>query len=139
MKKVLLIDDERFPTQYYLDYLQNTGTFEVEWVQDVDDALARFEKPFDAVVLDMMIPPGRTLGGGESKEGMISGLAILQRLRAGQCRHPVLIMTNNKTEAVQDFCRGLEPVRVLQKLECSPAKLRDELDDLLSPVSSTLT
>src|SRR5680860_1133367 len=71
IKKSLCIEDDRVIGEMYVRSLKKAG-YEVDWVVDGNDGLITARnKPYDVVLLDVMLPERR---GGE----------ILQALRGGK-------------------------------------------------------
>jgi two-component system response regulator MprA len=90
---ILVVDDDAGLRRALRRVLVSSG-FEVEVASDGDDALARLqEKPFDLVVLDVMMPAR-------------DGIDVCERLRAEGDSLPVLMLTAR--DAVRDRVAGLE-------------------------------
>src|SRR5947207_2275502 len=90
--RILLVDDER-SIQTLLSYPLSKDGYEVVVASDGTEALTRFaERPFDLVVLDVMIP-------------YVDGLEVCRQLRA-RSRVPV-IMISAKSEEIDEVV-GLE-------------------------------
>jgi two-component system, OmpR family, response regulator len=83
---LLVVDDEPFLRDAVAASLRFLG-FEVTTGQSAADALrlAR-DRPFDLVVLDVMLPDG-------------DGFDVVRRLRRDGCRVPVIFLTARDTEA----------------------------------------
>lgn len=78
--RVLVVEDEKKTASFIRKALQDAG-FAVDVCHNGDDALvAAGATPFDAVVLDIMLP-GR------------DGLSVLRQLRAAKNRTPVLLLS----------------------------------------------
>ena len=59
IKKILVIEDDRFIGEMYVRSLKHEG-FEVDWVVDGHDGLvAATNKPYDVILLDIMLPEMR--------------------------------------------------------------------------------
>ena len=70
IKTILIIEDDRFIGEMYVRSLQKAG-YEVDWMVDGNDGLiAARNKPYDLMLLDVMLPERR-------------GNEILQILRGG--------------------------------------------------------
>lgn len=114
IKRILIVEDDRFIGEMYVRSLKKAG-YDVDWMVDGNDGLiAARNKPYDLMLLDVMLPERR---GGE----------ILQILRGGvQDLIPntrVIILTNfDQTEearqAMEDHADGY-----LIKAEITPKKL----------------
>lgn len=114
IKNILIVEDDRFIGEMYVRSLKKAG-YEVDWMVDGNDGLiAARNKPYDLMLLDVMLPERR---GGE----------ILQILRGGaQDLIPntrVIILTNfDQTEearqSMEDHADGY-----LIKAEITPKKL----------------
>jgi two-component system response regulator MprA len=90
---ILVVDDDAGLRRALRRVLVSSG-FDVETANDGTDALARLqEKPFDLVVLDVMMPAR-------------DGIEVCERLRAAGDSLPVLMLTAR--DAVRDRVVGLE-------------------------------
>jgi two-component system response regulator MprA len=90
---ILVVDDDAGLRRALRRVLVSSG-FDVETANDGTDALARLrEKPFDLVVLDVMMPAR-------------DGIEVCERLRAAGDSLPVLMLTAR--DAVRDRVAGLE-------------------------------
>ena len=91
--KLLYAEDEKSLSEAVVDVLEY-NKYKVDAVYDGQDALdyARNDR-YDGIILDVMMP-------------RLSGLQVLERLRASGCRTPVLLLTA-KGE-VEDRIQGLD-------------------------------
>ena len=84
IKTVLCIEDDRFIGEMYVRSLKKAG-YDVDWMVDGNDGLvAARNKPYDLILLDIMLPERR-------------GSEILQALRGKEDLIPntrVIVMTN---------------------------------------------
>jgi len=91
--RILVVEDEPTLNRLITDQLK-LAHYAVDSCLDGDDALVHLaEAEYDAVILDIMLPK-------------IDGLMVLRRLRAGQNRTPVLLLTAR--DSVEDRVRGLD-------------------------------
>ena len=91
--RVLVVEDDRGVGELLGDDLREQG-YALDWAQDGEEAvelLASF--PYDLVILDLMLPG-------------YNGFEILERLRGGNNRVPVLMLTAQG--GVEDRVKGLE-------------------------------
>ena len=92
MPRVLLIDDDKRLHELLVTYLEQNG-FSVVGAPDGQRGLAELEaEPFDAVLLDVMMPG-------------LDGLEVCRRIRA-KSRVPILMLTAKGDET--DRVVGLE-------------------------------
>ena len=91
--KLLYAEDERSLSEAVVDVLE-FHKYQVDAVYDGKDALDYAQNDrYDGIILDVMMPK-------------LSGLQVLERLRASGCRTPVLLLTA-KAE-VEDRIQGLD-------------------------------
>ena len=90
--RILVIEDDRKIAAFIADGLAQAG-FEADKAFDGEDGLAKAStEPYAAIVLDLMLP-------------RLDGLAVVDRLRAGGNRTPVIILSARHT--VDDRIGGL--------------------------------
>ncbi len=114
IKSILVIEDDRFIGEMYVRSLKKAG-YDVDWMVDGNDGLiAARNKPYDVILLDVMLPERR-------------GSEILQILRGGAedliPATKVIVLTNfDQTEearlAMERHADGY-----LIKAEITPKKL----------------
>lgn len=122
MKAVLCIEDDRFIGEMYVRSLRRAG-YEVDWMVDGNDGLvAARNKPYDVMLLDVMLPERR-------------GSEILAALRPdhGEDLIPstkVIVLTNfeQDDEARQAMERGADAYLI--KAEITPKKLLSVIEKL---------
>ncbi len=114
IKRILIVEDDRFIGEMYVRSLKKAG-YDVDWMVDGNDGLiAARNKPYDLMLLDVMLPERR---GGE----------ILQILRGGaQDLIPgtkVIVLTN--FDQTEDARQSMEEHAdgYLIKAEITPKKL----------------
>ena len=92
MERILVVEDHRRLAVSIAEGLRDAG-YAADYAFDGDEGMRRIhEEPYNAVVLDLMLPG-------------IDGLTILQSLRAAGNRTPVLCLTAR--DAVDDKIQGL--------------------------------
>lgn len=114
IKKILVIEDDRFIGEMYVRSLQHEN-YEVDWVVDGHDGLvAATNKPYDLILLDIMLPEMR-------------GQEILKSLRGeGGNKVPnthIIVMTNfdQDTESRQAMQHNVDAYLI--KAEITPRRL----------------
>ena len=121
IKTILIIEDDRFIGEMYVRSLKKAG-YDVDWMVDGNDGLiAARNKPYDVMLLDVMLPERR-------------GTEILQILRGGaQDLIPgtkVVVLTN--FDQSEEAKRGMEEHAdgYLIKAEITPKKLLAVIEKL---------
>jgi DNA-binding response OmpR family regulator len=111
---VLVVEDDRFIGEMYVRSLQHAG-YEVDWVVDGNDGIvAAHNKPYDLILLDIMLPEVR-------------GTDILRQLKKGD--NPiaptsrVIIMTNFDQDEDSRAAMEHDADGYLIKAEITPRKL----------------
>lgn len=122
-KSILIIEDDRFIGEMYVRSLRKAG-YDVDWMVDGNDGLvAARNKPYDAILLDVMLPERR-------------GSDILQALRGnGEDLIPntrVLVLTNFEQDDESRTAMQQNADAYLIKAEITPRKLLAILSDLFS-------
>lgn len=121
IQTILCIEDDRFIGEMYVRSLQKAG-YTVEWMVDGNDGLvAARNKPYDLIILDLMLPEQR-------------GDQILDALRNGTTdlipNSKVLVMTNFEQD---DAAREAMLSRVdgyLIKADITPRRLLEVIEEL---------
>lgn len=114
IKTVLVIEDDRFIGEMYVRSLKHEG-FEVDWVVDGHDGLvAATNKPYDVILLDIMLPEMR-------------GPEILKALRGnGVDKVPnsrIMVMTNFDQDTESRVAMQHDVDAYLIKAEITPRRL----------------
>ena len=122
-KSILIIEDDRFIGEMYVRSLRKAG-YDVDWMVDGNDGLvAARNKPYDAILLDVMLTERR-------------GSDILQALRGnGEDLIPntrVLVLTNFEQDDESRAAMQQNADAYLIKAEITPRKLLAILSDLFS-------
>ena len=115
-KSVLIIEDDRFIGEMYVRSLQHAG-YQVDWMVDGNDGLvAANNRPYDIILLDIMLPEKR-------------GTEILQALRGGGVDHVpnaiIIVMTNFDQDDESRIAMQHQVDAYLIKAEITPRKLLD--------------
>ena len=114
VKTILCIEDDRFIGEMYVRSLKKAG-YEVDWIVDGNDGLiAARNKPYDIILLDIMLPERR-------------GSEILDALRGGKedliTKSKVVIMTNFEQDEESRIMMEKMADAYLIKAEITPKKL----------------
>ncbi len=121
IKTILIIEDDRFIGEMYVRSLQKAG-YEVDWMIDGNDGLiAARNKPYDLILLDVMLPERR-------------GTDILEALRGGSedliPHSKVIILTNFEQDDESRIAMERRANGYLIKAEITPSKLLDVIAQL---------
>ena len=121
IKTILIIEDDRFIGEMYVRSLKKAG-YDVDWMVDGNDGLiAARNKPYDAILLDIMLPERR-------------GSEILEALRGGKED----LIPNTKVVILTNFDQAEESRQAMEhnvdayliKADITPKKLLAVLDKL---------
>ena len=114
IRSILVIEDDRFIGEMYVRSLKHEG-YEVDWVVDGHDGLvAATSKPYDVILLDIMLPEMR-------------GPEILKALRGnGVDKVPntrIIVMTNFDQDTESRVAMQHDVDAYLIKAEITPRRL----------------
>lgn len=113
VKTILCIEDDRFIGEMYVRSLKKAG-YEVDWVVDGNDGLITARnKPYDVILLDVMLPERR-------------GTDILDALRGKEDLIPnthVIVLTNFQQDDESRIATQKHADAYLIKAEITPKKL----------------
>ena len=121
IKTILCIEDDRFIGEMYVRSLKKAG-YEVDWMIDGNDGLvAARNKPYDLILLDIMLPERR-------------GSEILSALRGnGSDLIPttkVIVLTNFEQDEESRMAMEHNADAYLIKAEITPKKLLSIIEKL---------
>lgn len=124
IKTILIIEDDRFIGEMYVRSLKKAG-YEIDWMVDGNDGLiAARNKPYDLILLDVMLPERR-------------GTEILEALRGGAedlIPHTrVIILTNFEQDDESRMAMEKRADGYLIKAEITPSKLLSVIAQLDQP------
>jgi two-component system response regulator QseB len=118
---ILVIEDDRFIGEMYVRSLKKAG-YTVDWMVDGNDGLiAARNKPYDLVLLDVMLPERR-------------GTDILDALRGGKedliPHSKVIVLTNFEQDDDSRLAMEKHADAYLIKAEITPSKLLSVIQQL---------
>lgn len=120
IKNILIVEDDRFIGEMYVRSLNQHG-YEVDWMVDGNDGLiAARNKPYDLILLDVMLPERR-------------GTEILEALRGQEDLIPntkVLVLTNFEQDDESRMAMEARADGYLIKAEITPNKLLSVIKQL---------
>jgi DNA-binding response OmpR family regulator len=121
IKTILVVEDDRFIGEMYVRSLKKAG-YDVDWMVDGNDGLiAARNKPYDLVLLDVMLPERR-------------GSDILGALRGGSedliPHSKVIVLTNFEQDDESRLAMEKHADAYLIKAEITPSKLLSVIGQL---------
>ncbi len=126
-KKILLIDDDLFIRELYMEVLRDEG-FEVDTGVDGEEGLAKLKKGgYILVLLDIVMPK-------------LDGLAVLDaltKISPLEKNGPVVLLTNLSQETIQRDFRSNRAASYLVKGELTPGQLVENVKKILANTSLT--
>lgn len=120
-QSVLIIEDDRFIGEMYVRSMRKAG-YDVDWMVDGNDGLiAARNKPYDVILLDIMLPERR-------------GSDILEALRGGKedliPNSRVIVLTNFEQDDESRQAMQKKADAYLIKAEITPRKLLEILAEI---------
>ena len=126
IKTILIVEDDRFIGEMYVRSLKKAG-YDVDWMVDGNDGLiAARNKPYDLVLLDVMLPERR-------------GSEILDALRGEEDLIPnsrVIVLTNFEQDDESRMAMESHADAYLIKAEITPNKLISVIQQLDSQAAA---
>ena len=121
IKNILCIEDDRFIGEMYVRSLKKAG-YEVDWMVDGSDGLvAARNKPYDLIMLDIMLPEMRGTDIPKALRGGVEGLG----------EHPRIIGLTNFDQGDESRLAMEHDVDAyLIKAEITPRKLLETIEHL---------
>lgn len=120
IKTILIVEDDRFIGEMYVRSLKKAG-YEVDWMIDGNDGLiAARNKPYDLLLLDVMLPERR-------------GNEILEALRGKKDLIPetkVIVLTNFEQDDESRIAMEKLSDGYMIKAEITPRKLLSAIENL---------
>ncbi len=121
IKTILVIEDDRFIGEMYVRSLKKAD-YTVDWMVDGNDGLiAARNKPYDLILLDVMLPERR-------------GTEILEALRGGKedliPNAKVIVLTNFEQDDESRLAMEKRADAYLIKAEITPSKLLSVIQHL---------
>lgn len=113
--RVLFVDDDIYLMQQYVEAMTDAG-YSVSPATSADEALdlARIES-FDAIILDIMMPPGRSFNLIETAGGFKTGIALARELKSLLPDSRMLAFTISHDPEIEEWFTIDETVGFLAK------------------------
>jgi predicted nucleotide-binding protein len=131
-RRLLAIDDQLGELKYYLLFLRQSG-FEVTSVSTPAAALDHVRREdFDLILLDIMMPPDKSLPEMESATMMDAGVHLAVAIRNIRRDSKILVFTNYLVEEAREWF-GRDPnSTVLLKKDTDPERLKDVAESIIA-------
>ena len=127
-KRVILIDDDHGPMDYFVDALKMRG-FAVQHIDRADDAFDFIRNPAslapDIFVIDIMMPYGKYLTAEASNDGMDTGFFVIKECREHFPTIPIFGLTYRGDRNV--LKERLGAVTFMLKHQTSPFDFADTI------------
>ena len=132
---VLLVDDDNEAMKFYEKALIAEG-FQIERFFGPDEAFAYIEQEapdFIAIILDIMMLPGRKYGDEDTDEGLRTGYFMYVDLCAIRkySNAPIIVLTNNSNQETLSLFPETSLLRVVQKLDYPPFELVELVNSMI--------
>ncbi len=133
--KILFIDDETRRMQPYVRELEDNN-HEVVFQDDADRALFIIQDDtihLDLAVLDISMPPGKSVAFEDTREGFRTGLFLYERLRSVRPYLKVIFLTNVSDRRVAERFAMEDPTlcRFVRKPEALPSEFSRMVEEFL--------
>jgi DNA-binding NtrC family response regulator len=127
---ILFIDDE---PHYILPYTQAFALkgFDVKVVNSVDEAWKIIEsstRDILAIIVDIMMPPGKLLESESTKQGLRTGEVFIEKLKTVDEGIPVVVLTNAEKAELGNISH--RNCLIFPKKEISPWGLVDKVSEM---------
>ena len=129
---ILFLDDDVAFLDPYREELEERG-YTVHVASSTDDAFRTVQERdevLEAVILDMMMPPGRLFEGVETDMGLRTGELFYRKLRSLQPTVPIVLFTNRNTDHLDGDFRGDPLCKLFMKEELLPGEFADMITAL---------
>lgn len=126
---ILFVDDERRHISSYVSELEELG-YRVVCENSVDQALQFLNNNrsnLKLIILDIMMPPGRSFKKMDTDEGRRTGVYFFEQVKERAPELPVIVLTNVSDDDVLDRLRDEENCWYFQKKDYLPYEIAQEV------------
>jgi len=133
-KRILFIEDERF----FLEQIQMALTdYEITPAYTAPEGIELAQsKKFDAVLLDIMMPPPDDMDPESVDYGRSTGVEICRKIKGMKPELPVIILTVVRDPAILERIAEAGAAEVVNK-PASSSEVSASLDKVLNPEAQT--
>lgn len=137
MKKILWVDDNlTYNLRRFVDEFEDKdiSILKAYNASEGIDIFERFKDEIDAVILDMMMDPGKNLCHLETKSGFISGLVLARLIKKKEPKMPVIgfSIIAGESEIATWFVKN--KCLLLDKQETSPEELVQKVENKITGI-----
>lgn len=128
---ILFVDDDIYPSHIYVRALEREG-MRADYARGVDDALQKAsEVEYGAVILDVMMPPGKSLDEVETQGGYKTGIVLSREfIKRFPLARMIALTLSNDPEAIEWFTQN-ERFAYFNKRDFTPESFAEEIKRLL--------
>lgn len=132
-RRILVIDDDVFYTQYAANLLTDIGGYVVTQCHSVDEGLElACKKHFPLVILDLKMPPGRSLNSVDTSGGHKTGLVLARAIRR-TCPSTKIIIQSAAPDADLEQMSAQTDGSIFLRKSPNPAELIRAVKGILDP------
>lgn len=130
---IVIVDDER----RRVDILERELTraeYDFKLITEVDAALDFIEhhaEQIDLLILDIMMPPGRSFKYEDTEDGLRTGVFFFYRVREKLPELPIIIFTNVRIEDVAEHFRHQVKYWYLEKKDYFPRQVVAKVKEII--------
>lgn len=127
---ILFIDDEPHYIRPYIQAFELKG-FDVKVVNNVDEAweiIESSQKDILAIIIDIMMPPGKLFDLESTKQGLRTGEAFIAKLKDLDEGMPVVVLTNAEKSELRHIYH--QNCLIFLKKETNPWGLVEKVSDM---------
>jgi DNA-binding NtrC family response regulator len=127
---IIFIDDEPHYIRPYTQAFVLQG-FDVKVINNVDEAWKVIEsskKNVLAIIIDIMMPPGKLLESESTKQGLRTGEVFIEKLKTLDEGIPVVVLTNAEKADLGNISH--RNFLIFQKKDISPWGLVDKISEM---------
>jgi CheY-like chemotaxis protein len=124
--RVLYLEDEEGPLEVLPLLLREEG-IEIIGTSSIEDALQWVsEQSFDAVLLDIMMPPAENMDDESLDYGRLTGIEVARRVKAKRPELPIVAFTVLTDREIRAQIRDAGAIEIISK-PCEPDAIADTL------------
>ncbi len=131
---ILFVDDEKRRMENYIMELEESG-YSVKLCTDVDDALyflTEHSKRIELIILDIMMPPGKSFNLDDTQMGFRTGIRFYEKIREVNKTLPVIIFTHVADPNIAEKFYTEKNCWFFRKINLLEFELVEEINNILN-------